>query len=77
MTNKHSAVARAAMRSTICPARRPAPERPTCGTSHSEATSTLKTPFGFVCSARQRLHSNCLHFRRRGRTQRCEGTQHD
>eukprot|EP00966_Prymnesium_polylepis_P195059 4521794-Prymnesium_polylepis.1 len=34
-------------------------------------------PFGFQCSARRRLHWIRLHFRRRGRTQRCEGTQHD
>ena len=61
--------------SYLHPARRPAPAPPTCGTRHSSAPSTLKVPFGFRCSARPRLHTNRLHVRRRGRTQRCEGTQ--
>ena len=61
--------------SYLHPARRPAPAPPTCGTRHSSAPSTLKVPIGFVCSARPRLHTNRLHVRRRGRTQRCEGTQ--
>ena len=81
MTIEYSAVARAAARSTIChsciPARRPAPEPPTCGTSHSAAPSSLQMPIGFLCSARRRLHWIRLRFRRPGRTQRCEVPQHD
>ena len=73
-TAEHSAVARAAMQSTIClccislVGQRQ--RRHACAPSHSRTPSSLQTPIGLLCRARWPLQSNRIRCPQLGRTER-------